>query len=309
MVSIIIPIYKAENYIEECLASILNQTYTDFEVLCINDGSPDNSAAICQHFVKIDNRFQLINQKNEGVSSARNNGLNRAKGEYIYFIDADDAIAPNYLEELVRLSKDGSMAICSYARNKRNLTKKTTKIQEYGVKEYINHVLDEDIEHPNIWSMLFRNSIIQAQQLYFHIGCIKNEDTEFYLKYMVHEKNIVFSNFKGYYYRVNENSAVHKPISIKSLTSIEAQKRISVYLYNHGIIKDIDRVLGASIQVYSFISARESNRQIYNVLHQHYNVKKAMKAMLDHPRFGRKLTSILYLLLGKNVFYTLLSRV
>ena len=141
MISVIIPIYNAEAYISECLQSVGNQSYKDFEVICVNDGSPDNSADICQRFVNKDKRFRLINQENGGVSSARNRALKEAKGEYVCFVDSDDVIDKLYLENLNNLAKDGSFAVCSYSRKIMNLGAKARNVRHYSVKEYITNIM------------------------------------------------------------------------------------------------------------------------------------------------------------------------
>ena len=100
MISIIVPIYNVSQYLEECLHSIQMQDYTDFEVICVDDGSKDNSADIALKFTESDKRFKLIRQPNSGVSVARNTGIRHAHGTYICFVDADDMIAPSYLSVL-----------------------------------------------------------------------------------------------------------------------------------------------------------------------------------------------------------------
>ena len=102
MISIIIPIFNAESYLEECLSSILQQSYVYYEVICVNDGSSDKSPEICQKYVDIDDRFKLFNKENSGVSAARNVGLAHAQGDYICFVDADDKIHRNYLKQYIK---------------------------------------------------------------------------------------------------------------------------------------------------------------------------------------------------------------
>jgi glycosyltransferase involved in cell wall biosynthesis len=99
-ISIIVPVYNAETYLHDCLNSIRSQTFTDFEVLLIDDGSDDHSLSILQDFQAVDSRFQVHHQENQGVSSARNLGLQNAVGEFVCFVDADDKIASTYLEDL-----------------------------------------------------------------------------------------------------------------------------------------------------------------------------------------------------------------
>ena len=97
MISLIVPVYNVETYLEECLDSIQNQSYTDLEVILVNDGSTDDSQAICELYCQADKRFRLINQSNQGQSVARNTGVTASRGEFIAFVDSDDMILPNYL--------------------------------------------------------------------------------------------------------------------------------------------------------------------------------------------------------------------
>lgn len=103
-VSVVIPVYNVENYLEECLDSIINQTLKDIEIICINDGSTDASIDILEKYAKADSRIQIFNQNNSGLSAARNRGIELSKGEFVYFIDSDDYLDLNALKELYDLS-------------------------------------------------------------------------------------------------------------------------------------------------------------------------------------------------------------
>lgn len=307
MISIIVPIYNAERYLNDCLDSILRQTYTDYEVICVNDGSTDQSASICQKYVDMDSRFYLYTQENGGVSSARNRALKEAKGDYICFVDSDDMIETHFLENLLSLSRCGEFVVCSYSRDQSKLTDKTQITTEYKATEFIHHIINESIEHPNIWVMLFKNSIIQTNHLEFTLGCVRNEDTEFYMKYLIHEDRVVVSDYKGYYYRDNEDSAVHK-FNIESLTYIEADQRITRILLNAGIIDESNLIVPASIQYFVYQTARQNNLELYKYLHQLYEVNDMMRRMTRFPRIVRRGVSYCYLLLGKTMFYKIMSR-
>ena len=107
MISIIIPVYNVEKYLPQCLDSVLSQTYTNYEVILVDDGSPDGSGAICDAYAQKDSRFRVIHQKNAGVSAARNNGIEQAAGEWVTFIDSDDWVEPNYLSNFRLDESDG----------------------------------------------------------------------------------------------------------------------------------------------------------------------------------------------------------
>ena len=116
LISIIVPIYNVENYLRQCLDSIVSQTYQNFECLLINDGSSDNSADICREYIEKDSRFRYFEKENVGVSSARNLGIERSKGQYITFIDSDDWVDSEYLEVLYRalIEEKADIAITTY---------------------------------------------------------------------------------------------------------------------------------------------------------------------------------------------------
>ena len=118
LISIIIPIYNVENYLRQCLDSIVAQTYQNFECLLINDGSPDNSSDICREYVAKDTRFRYFEKENGGVSSARNLGIERSEGAYITFIDSDDWVDSDYLEVLYSaiLEEQADIAVSTYKK-------------------------------------------------------------------------------------------------------------------------------------------------------------------------------------------------
>ena len=132
MISVIIPVYNVENYLEECLKSVQNQTYTNIEVLLVNDGSTDNSKQICERYCQEDSRFLLINQENQGLSAARNKGVEISTGEYIVFVDSDDSIKTNYLEKLMQyMAEDVDIVECIFT------VKKMEFLNEIGLKNKV----------------------------------------------------------------------------------------------------------------------------------------------------------------------------
>ena len=116
MISVIVPVYKAEKYIRECIESILSQTYEDFELILVDDGSPDTSGMICDQYAHRDSRISVIHQNNQGVSAARNTGMQKAAGEYICFVDADDTVDREYLSILQHWMPAGGLAVCEVRR-------------------------------------------------------------------------------------------------------------------------------------------------------------------------------------------------
>ena len=111
LISVIIPVYNVEEYLRECIDSVLNQTFSDFEVILVNDGSTDSSGEICDEYVEKDERVTVIHQKNGGLSVARNIGLSEANGKYVYFLDSDDYISENALATLLNIAENDSSDI------------------------------------------------------------------------------------------------------------------------------------------------------------------------------------------------------
>ena len=149
--------------------------------------------------------------------------------------------------------------------------------------------------------------IIRKYDINFYPGCVRNEDTEFYIKYLVHEKNdIILIDYKGYFYRDNPNSAMHIT-NRNAFTSFQASERIEKYLTEHGLLMNYNKFLFASIQAYTVRLARERNVKLYDELHELYDVPLIMRSLIRHPRFLRSIVALVYLLLGKKVFYKMLS--
>ena len=218
MISVIIPVYNVERYLEECLNSIQYQSYTDIEVILVNDGSTDNSKTICERYREEDSRFLLINQKNQGQSVARNVGVAASKGEFIAFVDSDDIIQKNYLEKLMQyMTEEVDIVESNFTVSKKDFlvenSKETTILFEgnsnEAVKIFPNHVLSV-----NPVTKLYRREIVEAvpypegliyEDIYCGIGM---------LKYI---RKIIKIDYVGYYYRQHQASTMHQDFSPKKL--------------------------------------------------------------------------------------------
>ena len=184
MVSIIIPVYNASKCLHRCIDSVLCQTYQDFELLLIDDGSQDSSGVICDDYAKKDNRISVIHQPNGGVSSARNEGLARATREYIIFVDADDYLHPNYIKGLME-NNDADSVIGGYTTSHSNKAIEPTA-GEYRTDK-MQAFVDEHITRLYFtvpWGKMYRNSIIQDNGLRFDRNIRLAEDMVFNLEYL-----------------------------------------------------------------------------------------------------------------------------
>ena len=235
-VSVIIPVYNAEQYIEECLKSIINQTFSDYEVIIINDGSTDSSAQICNNICKTEDRFLLYTIKNNGVSNARNIGIDKSRGEYIVFFDADDILPPNCLSSLVGgFADDINLTMGGFTVFGETID--TYSIQSnhdrsIGVEECISMLLpDGNVNWQRyLWNRMLRTSIIKKHNLRFNTNIFYKEDGLFLVEYLARCKGKVrYLNDIVYFYRKSSSSAMGNMNNIpvkKTITSINAHCEI-----------------------------------------------------------------------------------
>ena len=217
MISIIVPVYNVESYLKECLESIRQQTFTDIEVILVNDGSTDGSREICERYCEKDIRFRLINQENQGQSVARNRGVKESVGQFIMFVDSDDVINTNVLEVLLPYMKtDVDIVECRMTRKKEEffLNKTSTIVFEGNSKEAIlNCIAFKEVKYC-AFKKLYRREIVQ--KIPFLEGYIY-EDVFTGINYLKHIRKIVVIDYIGYYYRVRENSTMTKSFNEKDL--------------------------------------------------------------------------------------------
>lgn len=243
-VSVIIPVYNCEKYISECLESVLNQTYTNIEILIVNDGSTDRSEEIVNKYKEKDNRIVYYSQENSGPSEARNKGILNSTGEYLVFIDSDDTVNKYYIEFLIKkmISTGSDLVCCGYK-----------DISEYGVLDYTDFDFDNNVSvHAFmdmvcrgtggvLWSKMYKKEIIINHSLRMDKNIFMCEDLIFVLQYVSH--CTLFSAIKEYSYNYNRlnQSSISSNISIDYIQNyINVFKKMeiifnSVYLNEHKI--------------------------------------------------------------------------
>ena len=212
-VSVIIPVYNVEKYLEECLQSVCKQTLKDIEIICINDGSTDKSGQILKDFAKKDKRIVLIEQENQGVSIARNNGIKVAKGEYIGFVDSDDWIDPDFYEKLYQSAKkfDTDIALAghkSYIDEKSGKEKITVKYNKEKVITNFNRKMSSLELCGAVWNKIYKPNLILENQVWFPEGRTY-EDGIWNLHVFYLAKKICTVPKCFYHYRYNLTSIVH----------------------------------------------------------------------------------------------------
>lgn len=243
-VSIIIPVYNSGQFLHRIVDSVLRQGYNDFELLLIDDGSSDDSGIICDAYAEKDNRIRVFHQENRGVSAARNLGLDKASGEWVYFVDSDDELMPDCLQTLVNGIGDSiALILCGYetvypSGNVLSFSYKSDTT--VFTRQELLHSLYPDQTKQNsylgyLWIYLFRNSIIQTNNIRFNTSIRIKEDTLFITQYLCNSCGIIsFTPIPIYRYMLRESSAMGTVLNE----------------YNPGYITSIDAV----IQMHSMIN-------------------------------------------------------
>lgn len=280
--SIIVPVYNAEDYLEQCLQSISFQSYKKWECLLVDDGSTDNSGLICDRMAELDNRFCVLHKENGGVSSARNLGIKEAKGEWIIFVDADDFIGEAYLQGLIGPLLEGNQLDfvhggCTNYENGR--ISSVNQEYEYYIGEDKGRLFRSF--RGLVVSKLFRTSILREKELLFDEGMKIAEDMAFTMDYLFFVNSYAFVSEKSYYYRRdNENSATHK----KKWHGYDQYRQSFIHLYQATV--DYTKKFGIKENDYKLRYEQRANhyyemlRSLYH--DSHITRKKRMQIMKDN---------------------------
>lgn len=214
-ISVIVPVYNVENYLNHCLNHIVNQSFQDMEIICINDGSTDNSPEILNEFAQMDSRIQIVNQKNQGLGAARNKGISFAKGDYVYFMDGDDYLELNALEELYDLSKAHDLDFAIFKiRNFDDSTNEPINDEYYSMPYLKKRVGDEVFSYPDVEDMALKLAVNTygnffkrefIAELRFPEGLLF-EDNVFFTKALFKAERICFYDKFLYNRRVRDDS-------------------------------------------------------------------------------------------------------
>ena len=228
LISIVVPVYNVESFLEHCITSILEQTYENFEMILVDDGSTDSSGSICDHWAQKDSRIQVIHQQNGGLSAARNSGIDVAKGEYICFIDSDDFITPNYVKDFVDAMEEtgADFAMCEMASSKlaeseHPLTEQTV-LNSAECRDWLsNPISREYVIMVVACNKMFKREMFKDYR--FEHGFI-HEDEFMINNFIFDIDNVVYIPNRNYIYRINAESITGKGNSgnLKHLHGIEA---------------------------------------------------------------------------------------
>lgn len=285
LVTVIVPVHNMEAYLRPCLESILGQTYQAMEILLVEDGSTDQSAAICQEYEKRDGRIRMICQDNQGLSAARNRGLEAAAGEYVSFVDADDRIVPWYLEYLVRGLEecDVKMAVCDYmpCQMKEPLWKKQPAWESCKYVKMANDEVFamaatmEQIKFVVSWGAVYRKELFEY--IWFDEGKIHEDE---FIFHRIYDRApwICYVDLKMYFYTIRWNSLSKRNGNFRPhVDKVEALTMRALYLKEQGKERELlitaRDILSQIIAVYD---DAENKRAVYELFRKRKRLMEAL---------------------------------
>ena len=278
-ISVIIPVYNTSDYLYECLESVIAQTFQNIEIICINDGSTDDSLEILYEFHKKDPRIIIIDQKNKGVSAARNAGLEIAGGKYIGFVDSDDTIASNYYEILLKEIKYNNYdAVYSL------FFKSNSFREDFNRENILNRLLPEFFRadfYNSVCNKLYRGEIIKTNNLRFPVEITHGEDAQFNIAFLLASNKIISVDHVGYNYREVIVSATRNIIAHPYL-----ERAVEVYK------TDWSQIIGNTISAVA-LNDLQKERFINTIISLIYIYGNRGNKLLDNQRLSH-LKKIVY---------------
>lgn len=312
VVSIIVPVFNTEKYLEKCIGSILDQSFTGLELILVNDGSTDSSLDICKKYTEIDKRIKIINKKNGGAAQARNIAIEQSQGEYIAFVDSDDYIHADFIKILLEnaKNKNADISACNYfcVYNEKRIIERANKpaIKDFDNIEAVRDLLLENSTLETILcNKLFKRSLFIDNNLRLIEGEIY-EDTRLLYKLAYFSKLITFTNRPLYYYLQRDGSVMNHGVKLPNLllqTKIteEAGEWLSQRTDKLNLEIEAYKLTGQINSLNYMVDGKRIYNDIWNSLAE--DIKSSIKKTLSNPNVSkkRKILSI-YLFLGKNPY-------
>lgn len=297
LISVIIPVYNVEECLSRCLDSVIKQTYTNLEIIVVDDGATDNSGQICDEYREEDKRIKVIHKLNGGLSDARNVGLDAATGEYISFIDSDDWVSQDYVECLYRIIKKDNydVAICDFVRSKDESVvdkKNTEKLITYDNKDAIRNLLYQRISS-SVCAKLFKRNL--WENIRFEVGKLYEDVIPIYLVFQ-QSKKIIKINKCNYYYFYREGSIVTQKFSIKKMDYVYNCKKVLESVktsYPEYESAAISRLFWAEIHVLVHMDKPKQYFNEYRMLKE--EIKKYRRLVIKDKQNEKKVRSVAYL--------------
>lgn len=237
-ISIIVPVFNVEKYLDRCITNIINQSYSNIEIIIINDGSTDNSLDICNKYKKIDNRIIVINQENQGLSAVRNKGIDIATGEYILFVDSDDILNVDLLKNIESLLNKENDVICFQHSINDSMECTYLDIEDklkLSGEDFLELLYEKNKMFCVVWKYCYRKEFLDENKLKFHEGIIY-EDEEWNTIMLCKAKSVIFRDFVGYNYFSRGGSITTSNKNINSyLSKIKVAININKFIQENEI--------------------------------------------------------------------------
>jgi len=299
--SIIIPIYKTEKYLNDCVQSVLSQSFTDYECILIDDGSPDNCSSLCDDFSKKDNRIKVIHKENGGLSDARNAGILQANGEYIVFLDSDDKLANNdtlkkLLEVIHKYNTDVviNSNFIEFTDNGKTIIKNNFN---KDIQLSVPNVIINEFKKPGMylagWLFVLRKEYLINNHLFFKKG-ILHEDEQWMPRVFYKTKNIAINHYPFYAYRIERDGSITSKISAKRLldlldiiNDLLVWSKENENYTTEGCLYMQEKAIALYYDVYKFsdIIKHQDKKAYYNIHKQLINISKRIPVNYNRNYF------------------------
>ena len=306
MISVVVSIYKVEAFLNKCIESLLGQTYKDFEIILVDDGSPDNCPQICDDWEQKEEKIRVFHKKNGGLSSARNYGIEHANGEYIIFPDPDDWVEPDYLEKLVLLRTDykADLSICGHFHGTK-VNNSNAKLSIMDTEEAMETLMMPYSFCGFAWNKLYSMDIIKKNNLRFDVELGMVQDLHFNVRYFQFCQKVVYDPAPVYHYTIDSGGVTSRytPLTQRKLSGLLTYKKIAEM--THEKYPKIEQISYSSLckmcldDIYIYYKTKMRSKETRNLLWSNFvnyrNIfydskaytvrdKRFSKLMVIHPR-------------------------
>ena len=253
--SIVMPMYGVELYIEKAIKSVINQDFQDWELLVVNDGSLDKSREIAVSLASTDNRIKVLDKVNGGLSDARNFGLNQCRGEYVHFFDSDDWIEQDFYSNLLNEVYEYDLIICGY-----KVDNEIKSIERIGYKGELSDVVDNSSYHfvstylNFAWNKLFRRSFLVKNSLYYEKGLYRIEDAEFMMRFMNCAPKVKLVEYTGYHYMVRNTTTLSTVFDYEIID--HAARSVEIHSQTLKLISENNHLIMAELGKMNFLAIK-----------------------------------------------------
>lgn len=303
LVTVVIPVYRVEEYLERCVNSVIKQTYKNIEIILVDDGSDDKCPSMCDEYVKKDNRVVVVHKKNGGLSDARNYGIEKAKGKYITFVDSDDYIDEDYVELLLNtlIDNNADISICAYVAKYDNgtcLSQETNKKMILKPRETLEKMLYQEDFNVSTWAKMYKTELFN--DISFPVGRIFEDAYTTYK--LVMKSNLISCDMKSKYnYMIRANSILTAKFSEKKLLLVDAYHQMgNAVLQKYPDLNDaVNRgnIYSRISTLRQMINCKERMRNIEREYRQ-YILKNSKRLLLDRRTPKRDKIAVLTLIPG-----------